>query len=83
MDALHGLSSYQIIKVSGSILGQKLTIFIDRGSTHNFLTFDMAKKLQCKFTKIAPIIIAVVDGYQISYYYICKNLKWRMHNIEF
>ena len=62
LQALHGVSSFLTIRVTGKVSSQPVHILIDSGSTHNFLDSSTAKKLKCEILKIPPLIEVGADG---------------------
>ncbi|KAL5716153.1 hypothetical protein ACHQM5_017882 [Ranunculus cassubicifolius] len=47
LKALAGNSTFQTLKLQGTIHDQPITMLVDSGSTHNFLDSNTAKKLGC------------------------------------
>jgi len=62
LNALNGISTYHIMRVTGRIKNISLHILIDLGSTHNFLDLATAKRLHCEIKKIPPIRVVVANG---------------------
>lgn len=54
-------------------------ILIDLGSTHNFLDYSLAQKLEL----ISTQSVAVADGNHLACEYVCRGFEWRMQNITF
>lgn len=57
LQALNGTPEYQTPRLRGFTEQKPLEIFIDCGSTHNFIDEDTAKKLGCKISKIKPQLV--------------------------
>ena len=68
------------MRVTGLHGRSPLHILIDSESTHNFLDFQMAKKLGCRIEPIQSPAITVVDGNKLQCQYVCKEFKWKLHN---
>nr|GEW11851.1 retrotransposable element Tf2 [Tanacetum cinerariifolium] len=60
LNAIIGVYNYQTIGVSDIVGTFKFHIFIDSGSTHNFLDSGTAKKLECEIRKTFPLQVTVV-----------------------
>lgn len=63
--------------------GSPLHIFIDSGSTHNFLDLALAKKPGCEWEDMAPQAVTVVDGNHILCEQHCKGFSWGMQGKKF
>ena len=72
---LAGITTPQTIKIKGQIKKKKVIVFIDSGSTHNFIHFKVAKELNC-FSYLAPECqVMVANGGAI-------NFSGKFHNIN-
>lgn len=82
LQAMNGSPNYQIMRVKGLYQKIALQILLDRGSTHNFVDLNMAKKLGCKLDKIKPMSNRWW-GHKLEAPFICMGFTWSMHNHEF
>ncbi|GKF32397.1 putative nucleotidyltransferase, ribonuclease H [Tanacetum coccineum] len=48
LNALNGSITFQTMRVTGKVGKHKLHIFVDYGSTHNFLDDNVAKRIGCQ-----------------------------------
>ena len=62
INAKHGHSGFNTMRVNGYKGKKTLHILIDFGSTHNFLDEHLARKLGCKLEPIAKQSVAIADG---------------------
>lgn len=58
----HTFTDFKTMRVSGAVMGQKVHILIDSGSTHNFIDVHTLQKLGCQVAKNPPIGVVVADG---------------------
>ena len=76
--ALAGITTPQTLRIEGHIKKNKITIFIDSGSTHNFINYKMAKQLNC-FVYLAPEFqVMVANGKTINCSGKCHSIKLTM-----
>ena len=83
LQALHGINSFQTMRVAGKLGSQLIHTLIDSGSTHNFLDSTTTKKLRCELLRIPLIVVAVADGAQLTCQTMCKKFSWTMDDIEY
>lgn len=57
--------------MKGFIEKKSLEIFIDCGSTHNFIHEDAARRLGCKINKTKPQLVQVADGREVPTDRVC------------
>ncbi|XP_021980058.1 uncharacterized protein LOC110876189 [Helianthus annuus] len=81
--ALTGMQAFSTMKVLGTIGNIQLRILIDSGSTHNFLSERLAKKLKCHFKSIDKMTVGVANGTEINCTNYCPNFQWYMQNLWF
>ena len=78
LNALHGVASYQTMRVASKVKTTPLHILIDSGSTYNFLDLATAKRLHCKIKKIPPLQVVVANGQQLVCTSVCHNFAWSL-----
>ncbi|XP_061366081.1 uncharacterized protein LOC133309335 [Gastrolobium bilobum] len=61
-NALFGHHSANSFRMVGKIVGQSVQIFVDGGSTHNFITLRMASHLHLTLHAITPFKVRVGNG---------------------
>ncbi|XP_019257158.1 PREDICTED: uncharacterized protein LOC109235483 [Nicotiana attenuata] len=83
LQALNGTLGYQTLRLRGFTEQKPLEIFIDCGSTHNFIDEGTATRLGCPISKTKPQLVQVADGREVPTYSICKGFKWLMQGAVF
>lgn len=83
LQALNGTMGYQTLILRGFTQQQPLEIFIDCGSTHNFIDEDTARRFGCKISKIKPQLVQVADGREVPTDSICKGFQWLIQGVVF
>eukprot|EP00253_Pinus_taeda_P013672 PITA_13672 len=74
-NALAGITTPQTIKIEGHIKKKKVIMFIDSGSTHNFIHCKIAKELNCFLYPAPECQMMVANGGMI-------NCSGKHHNIN-
>ncbi|KAL4310839.1 hypothetical protein GQ457_01G000630 [Hibiscus cannabinus] len=77
INALTGCVGSSTIRIPGSIKGKSLSILIDTGSTHSFVTAGWAKE-GLELLQTHPLSITVANGEKLLSTAISKNLLWKM-----
>jgi hypothetical protein len=62
---------------------QPLFILVDSGSTHNFISNQVAERLHCRLTSIKALIVQVADEGLMTCSSVCKNFQWSMQGVSF
>ncbi|GKB25466.1 reverse transcriptase [Tanacetum coccineum] len=84
LNALHGMSSFQTLRVVGLYADKhELHILVDSGSTHNFLDVNMATKLGCNIKRTCPLTIAEAGERQLVCVSECKGFSWKLRGETF
>ncbi|XP_056688753.1 uncharacterized protein [Spinacia oleracea] len=83
LNVLSGNQTFQTIRVKGLIGSKLFHIWVDYGSTHNFLDLDLAKKMGCKIETIPIQHVAVADGNHLNCQHVCKEFTWEMQGKTF
>lgn len=83
VNALTGIASFKMIRVTGYYKNKPLHILIDSGSTHNFLDEEAAKKLGCHITNIPTLSVVVADGAGVAITSSVKQFPWTIQNTGF
>lgn len=69
-----GATDFRCLRVTGHHAKQLLQILIDSESTHNFIDTNVATKLGCKITPVAPMLVRIADGRQAV-----QAFQWKMN----
>eukprot|EP00253_Pinus_taeda_P029460 PITA_29460 len=77
-NALAGITTPQTIRIEGHIKKKKVIVLIDSRSTHNFIHFKIAKKLNCFLYPAPKCQVMVASGRTINFSGKCHNLKLSM-----
>nr|GEX08805.1 reverse transcriptase [Tanacetum cinerariifolium]GEY01913.1 reverse transcriptase [Tanacetum cinerariifolium] len=78
LNALTSTNNFKTMRVLGIVGKHLLHIFIDCGSTHNFLDRNMAKKLGCNIKVTCPLSVTVADENKLVTTSECKQFKWQV-----
>ena len=77
-NALAGITTPQTLKIEGHIKKKKVIVLIDSGSTHNFIHFKVAKKLNCFLYPRPECQVMVANGGTINFSRKFHNIKLSM-----
>ena len=77
-NALVGITSPKTVSIEGYIKKKKVIMFIDIGSTHNFIHYKIAKELNCFLYRAPECQVKVVSGGTINCFGKCHNIKLSM-----
>ena len=83
VQALDGSSAFQTMRVVGHHGKKMIHILIDSGSTHNFIDFNRALRLDCRVEKTTPMWVRVADGGQLKCDSLIKGFTWKMQGVIF
>ncbi|XP_065849153.1 uncharacterized protein [Euphorbia lathyris] len=75
-------ASLKTLKLMGSIEGIPISILVDSGATHNFISGRLVKSLGLHEEEGRTIVIRMGDGYKIRVSKHCPNLKIGMGDFE-
>ena len=73
-NALVGITMPQTLKIEGHIKNKKVIVFIDSGSTHNFIHCKVAKELNCFLYPAPECQLIVANGGTINFSGKCHKL---------
>ncbi|XP_039066152.1 uncharacterized protein LOC120211739 [Hibiscus syriacus] len=82
MNAITGSLGSSTLRIQGFIKGKPLSILIDSGSTHNFVTNRWAKE-GLKVEETNPLVITVANGDKLCSTTKSKKLSWEMQDFLF
>ncbi|KAL4369229.1 hypothetical protein GQ457_05G012890 [Hibiscus cannabinus] len=82
MNALTGSVGYSTIRIQGTIKGNPVSILVDSGSTHSFITPGWAKE-GLELVQTSPLIITVANGEKLHSTTKVKQLQWQMQGHSF
>ncbi|KAL4284548.1 hypothetical protein GQ457_16G010190 [Hibiscus cannabinus] len=82
INALNGNVGYSTLRIKGTIKGRPLSILVDSGSTHSFVTAIWAREgLELVQTK--PLTITVANGEKLFSTAKSNKLQWQMQGYNF
>ncbi|GKA82666.1 putative ribonuclease H-like domain-containing protein [Tanacetum coccineum] len=70
------------MRVIGHIGKYEIHILVDSGSTHNFIDYEIARKLGRQMKKTCPLQVTVTNGNLMVSSSMCR-VKWKLKNEEF
>jgi hypothetical protein len=83
LNALAGVSHPQTMQVRGRCKGGRVMMLVDTGSTHNFLSSGMARKLGLQARVAASFEVAVANGERIHSEGRCVGAQVCINDAEF
>ncbi|KAL0403037.1 UNVERIFIED_CONTAM: hypothetical protein Sradi_1944500 [Sesamum radiatum] len=83
VNAMTSVHNFNTMRVTGCCKSKAINILINTGSTHNFVDFQVAKRLGCKLEATNPFLVAVANGNRVYSTHTCKNFNWRMQRVDF
>lgn len=64
--ALNGLNGPKTMKFRGTLLQNQISILVDNGASHNFVSTRLVQQLNLQFSNIAPFLVKLGDGHSIN-----------------
>ncbi|XP_042032325.1 uncharacterized protein LOC121779040 [Salvia splendens] len=83
LHAVWGKDGPQVMRIRGVCHKKILKILIDTGSTHNFLSTKVAKKIKCQLTTVNSKAVEVANGQLLQCNQKCDKLEWEMQGSRF
>nr|TKS08307.1 hypothetical protein D5086_0000105520 [Populus alba] len=83
LNALEGVAGLNTLRVTGKVEKQPLFILVDSGSTHNFISKQVADRLHCRLTNIKALTVQVADGGLMTCSSMCNNFQWSIQGVSF
>ena len=81
--AIEGVERTTSMRIKGYVGWRTLQILIDNGSTHDFLDYDLAKRLCWKENGAELSSVELVGVKRLKAYGMWKNFKWKMQCEDF
>lgn len=76
--AIMGSKKAQTLKIQGQIKNKVISELVDSGSTHNFISMGLVKKLQLPVEACKPFGVTVANGDKLMCTSKSKAVHWRM-----
>lgn len=83
LNALTGSISYRTMRVKGNVKKKLINILIDSGSTHNFLSPEVIKRVNISTEVTDSLPVSVADGTKMMSTAMCRNFQWEMQGTIF
>lgn len=83
INAMNGSPGTGTIKLQGHLHGRPITILVDSGSTHDFISTSLVKQLQLKTKPTTSINVTIADGSNVKCDTVVEPLFWKMSGEEF
>ncbi|XP_071924436.1 uncharacterized protein [Coffea arabica] len=80
---LTDVPKFRTMRVTGHVGKTSVNIFIDCGSSHNFVHPDLVNKLGLKVQGVPSVVVEVADGNKITTNKLCPDFTWKMHKQTF
>ncbi|KAL5713693.1 hypothetical protein ACHQM5_015746 [Ranunculus cassubicifolius] len=78
LNALSGSSSYQTLRLEGTVRNQAITMLIDSDNTHNFLDINTTKKLNCTILATPSHDVSIAGGGNLQCTSVCPRFTWQL-----
>nr|XP_027126014.1 uncharacterized protein LOC113742375 [Coffea arabica] len=75
--------NFRTMRVTGHVGRQPVNIFIDCGSSHNFIHPKVVQKLGLTTQRVDPLVVEVADRNKLTTQDLCKDFTWKMQKQEF
>lgn len=83
LNALSGNSSFQTLKLQGTVKNHTLIMLVDCVSTHNFLDANTAKSFGCNILHVNAHDMAVAGGGKLKCNVVCSDISWVINGLVF
>ncbi|KAL0427507.1 UNVERIFIED_CONTAM: Transposon Ty3-G Gag-Pol polyprotein [Sesamum latifolium] len=83
VNAMTGVHNYNTMRVTDYCKGKAINILINTRSTHNFVDFQVARRLGCKLEATHPFPVAVANGNRVYSTHTCKNFNRIFQGVDF
>ncbi|KAL3504669.1 hypothetical protein ACH5RR_034510 [Cinchona calisaya] len=83
LHALTGAMTHKTIRIGGNIKGRRISILIDRGSSHSFVDKKLVREVWWNVRNTEAMIVLISNGEKIMSKGICRPLIWKMQQYEF
>ncbi|XP_062073720.1 uncharacterized protein LOC133777970 isoform X1 [Humulus lupulus] len=81
LNSLVGISSAHTMKLSGTIANQSVTILIDSGATHNFISKEFVEASQIPITATTAYGVLLGTGGRVRTEGICANVELELGSL--
>lgn len=81
--AITGTNRIHTIKLQGQVKNRTISMLLDSGSTHNFISQALVKELQLNIEPCLPIKVTVTNGENLNCVRKINQFGWRLTQGEF
>lgn len=82
LHAIEGIGHATSMRVQGQVSKRLIQVLIDSASTHDFLDFNLARKLGWKDDNYVFPSVEVAVGQKLTVHGVWKGFKWKMQGLE-
>ncbi|KAJ0077699.1 hypothetical protein Patl1_35564 [Pistacia atlantica] len=83
LHAMAGSESPKTMRIWGGLMGQSVVALIDSGSTHNFISSQIAQRINLHPTSNSRLEVMVASGEKLSSPGKCSNVQLKLQKIPF
>lgn len=83
LHALQRLQGHNTMRFSAIIGQTKVVVLVESGSTHNFIDFNVAKRLNLAVESRSTLRVMVVNGVRLSTQCLCRSVSWEAQGYSF
>ena len=81
LHAMIGTVGYQTMRIQGKVKNQLVIFLVDTGSTHNFVSNSLIKRIGGSSKTITSLTITVANGEQLKTHELCPGLHWEAQGV--
>lgn len=81
--AIIGTNGIHTIKLQGQVKNKTISMLLDSGSTHNFISQALVKELQLNIEPCIPIKVTMANGETLNCVRKINQFGWRLTQGEF
>lgn len=83
LHAISGTQSLHIVRLPVTIKVRKVSILLDSGSSHSFISQDLVKEIKWSVSKCTNALVIVANVDKLSCNKVVENVKWLMSDRAF
>lgn len=81
MGSVAGMTSRKSLKLWGTIRDRDVTVLIDTGATHNFLSSQVVEELGLETDDSHDFVVKVGDGHNVRRSGVCRGVELKLPNL--
>ena len=75
--------NFRTMRVTRHMGKQSINVFINYGTSHNFIHPNVVQKLGLVTQKVELLVVEVADGNKLTTHELCPNFLWKMQGQTF